>query len=98
MNVARRAKWMTAAAVVALIVSAPGASGSAHATPPAAAAGNPYNTAARMGGVPLELLVAVVGAESGYHPWALNIAGRQVYCQTRDEAVRMLASVTTDNV
>jgi transglycosylase-like protein with SLT domain len=57
---------------------------------------SPYVIAARRAGVPLELLVAVVGAESGYHPWALNIRGREVYCQSREEAQHLLA--TSDNV
>jgi soluble lytic murein transglycosylase-like protein len=57
---------------------------------------SPYVLAARSSGVPLDLLVAVAGAESGYHPWALNIAGRQVYCHSREEAERLLD--TSDNV
>lgn len=57
---------------------------------------SPYVVAAHKAGVPLELLVAVVGAESGYHPWALNIAGREVYCHSREEAQHLLA--TSDNV
>lgn len=57
---------------------------------------SPYVIAAHRAGVPLDLLVAVVGAESSYHPWALNIKGREVYCQSREEAQRLLA--TSDNV
>lgn len=57
---------------------------------------SPYVIAAHRAGVPLELLVAVVGAESSYHPWALNIKGREVYCQSRREAQHLLA--TSDNV
>jgi len=63
-------------------------------TPPASQ--NPYVVAAHSSGVPLDLLVAVAGAESGYHPWALNIAGREVYCHSREEAERLLD--TSDNV
>ncbi|HEY6394917.1 MAG TPA: transglycosylase SLT domain-containing protein, partial [Candidatus Binataceae bacterium] len=59
-------------------------------------ADDPYVAAAREAGVPLEVLVAVAGAESGYHPYALNIGGKQVYCHSRDEAERFLA--TEDNV
>src|SRR5690242_18348021 len=57
---------------------------------------NPYVQAAAQEGVPRDLLVAIAGAESGFHPWALNIDGRQVYCHSRDEAERLLA--TTDKV
>lgn len=54
------------------------------------AAGDPYIAAADAAQVPLNLLVAVAGAESGYHPWALNLAGREIYCRTRAEAERLL--------
>lgn len=57
---------------------------------------SPYVVAAHRAGVPLELLVAVAGAESGYHPWALNIGGREVYCHSRGEAEHLLA--TSDDV
>lgn len=60
-----------------------------------ASAEDPYAAAARSAGVPLELLVAIAGAESGYHPWALNLGGHQVYCRSREEAERFLA--TSDN-
>ncbi len=50
-----------------------------------------YRRAASQEGVPLELLVAVAGAESGYHPWALNVDGQQIYCHSRAEAERLLA-------
>jgi len=56
-----------------------------------AGGGDPYIAAAETEQVPLNLLVAVAGAESGYHPWALNLAGREVYCHTREEAERLLA-------
>ena len=49
-------------------------------------------------GVPRTLLIAIAGAESGYHPWALNIRGHQVFCQSRAEAENVLASTPTDNV
>lgn len=51
---------------------------------------DPYVTAAREAGVPLDLLVAVAGAESGYHPYALNVAGKQVYCRSRKQAEKIL--------
>jgi len=50
-----------------------------------------YRQAAIVEGVPLDLLIAVAGAESGYHPWALNIDGQQVYCRSRAEAEGLLA-------
>jgi Transglycosylase SLT domain len=46
--------------------------------------------------VPLNVLVAVAGAESGWHPWALNIDGRETYCRSRSEASSTMSS--TDNV
>jgi soluble lytic murein transglycosylase-like protein len=53
--------------------------------------GDPYAAAAAHEHVPLDLLVAIVGAESGFHPWALNIAGHETYCRSREEAERRLA-------
>lgn len=66
----------------------------AHA---AAAASNPYVQAARAARVPLNLLVAIAGTESAYHPWALNLGGREIYCHSRQEAERM-AAAAGDNV
>jgi soluble lytic murein transglycosylase-like protein len=57
---------------------------------------NLYVRAAASAGVPLELLVAIAGAESGYHPWALNLGGHEVYCQSRAEAEQRL--VAADHV
>lgn len=37
-----------------------------------------------------ELLYAIAGHESGYHPWALNIKGRSIYPQTREEALAIV--------
>ena len=59
---------------------------------------SPYLVAARNADVPPDLLIAIVGAESGYHPWALNIKGRQVFCQSREEAENVLANTPTDDV
>jgi soluble lytic murein transglycosylase-like protein len=59
---------------------------------------NPYVWAARNADVPPDLLIAIAGAESGYHPWALNIKGHQVFCQSRAEAESVLASTPTDDV
>jgi soluble lytic murein transglycosylase-like protein len=63
-----------------------------RAAPPQPATADPYGDAARAEDVPLNLLIAVAGAESGYHPWALNLDGREIYCATREEAQRMLDS------
>jgi len=70
------------------------------ANPQAAASSeiDPYVAAARDAGVPLEVLIAVAGAESGYHPWALDIEGRQVFSKSRAEAETVLANTTTTNV
>jgi soluble lytic murein transglycosylase-like protein len=59
---------------------------------------SPYVLAARNADVPPDLLIAIVGAESGYHPWALNIKGHQVFCQSREEAESVLANTPTDDV
>jgi hypothetical protein len=59
---------------------------------------SPYIVAARNADVPPDLLIAIAGAESGYHPWALNIKGRQVFCQSRAEAENVLANTPTDDV
>ena len=48
--------------------------------------------------MPLHLLIAVAGAESGYHPWALDIEGKQVFCKSREEAEAVLAKTSTTNV
>ena len=53
---------------------------------------DPYVAASQSTGVPLELLAAIAGAESAYHPWALNLRGRQVYCRSRAEAERLMNS------
>lgn len=52
---------------------------------------DPYVAASQSTGVPLELLAAIAGAESAYHPWALNLRGRQVYCRSRAEAERLIS-------
>ncbi len=59
---------------------------------------SPYLVAARNAAVPPDLLIAIAGAESGYHPWALNIRGHQVFCQSREEAEKVLASAPTDDI
>jgi hypothetical protein len=57
---------------------------------------NLYARAASREQVPINVLVAIAGAESGFHPWALNIDGHEVYCHSREEAERLLA--TDDHV
>jgi hypothetical protein len=81
------ARWLAALAILLSVVSSAIASEV-----------DPYVAAANDAGVPLEVLVAVAGAESGYHPWALDIAGRQVFCKSRAEAETVLANTATTNV
>lgn len=78
----------TAVAAIAIVASVPGP---ARGTAPPSSQDNLYARAATQAGVPLDLLVAIAGAESGYHPWALNVAGRQIYCHSRTEAEQILA-------
>jgi hypothetical protein len=52
---------------------------------------DPYVVAARKAQVPLSLLIAIAGAESGWHPWALNIGGKAYYCHSRGEAAALLS-------
>ena len=59
---------------------------------------SPYLVAARNAGVLPDLLIAIAGAESGYHPWALNIKGHQVFCQSREEAEAVLTTTPTDDI
>jgi soluble lytic murein transglycosylase-like protein len=71
----------------------------AAATPSTSASdSDPYVAAANEAGVPLPVLVAIAGAESAYHPWALDIEGRQRFCRTRAEAEMVLANTATTNV
>ncbi|MGH7907266.1 MAG: lytic transglycosylase domain-containing protein [Candidatus Binataceae bacterium] len=51
-----------------------------------------YARAARRAGVAPDLLIAVAGAESGWHPWALNIHGQAYYCGSRARATGLLRS------
>lgn len=57
---------------------------------------DPYVEAAAREHIPLDLLVAIAGSESGYHPWALNVHGHEIYCHSQAEADRLLAD--EDNV
>ena len=87
---------------IALLLVLPRATGAfasdATASASAARESDPYVAAAKDAGVPLEVLIAVAGAESGYHPWALDIEGRQVFCKSRLEAETVLANTSTTNV
>ena len=82
-------------AMAALVVCVTGTVPAAMAQTPDAG-GDPYVEAAHRAGVAVELVVAIAGAESGYHPWALDIDGRQVYCHSREEAEQTLASLDDD--
>ena len=59
---------------------------------------DPYRVAATRSGVALDILVAIAGAESAYHPFALNIAGHQIFCHTRAEAEAAIDSHATDDI
>jgi hypothetical protein len=91
LRLSRAAKWAHAL-IAALAASLLIFSSIASADEPAVA-DDPYVTAATNAGVALELLVAIVGTESRYHPWALDIDGRQIYCRSREEAEQMLAGL-----
>lgn len=73
-----------------------------YVAPAVAAAGghphkvNPYVAASRATGVPLALIAAIAGAESDYHPWALDLHGHKDYCRSRREAERVLAGSAPD--
>ncbi len=92
-------RGVVAAAMLAVILLriAPCVASSAP-LPAASSEVDPYAAAAQDAGVPLAVLVAVAGAESAYHPWALDIEGRQVFCRSREEAETVLANTTTNNV
>ncbi len=89
MKACRRCRTMlSAAAAIAILVSTSRVALTAEGSP---TADNLYRRAALAEQVPVDVLIAVAGAESGYHPWALNIDGRQIYCRSRAEAERLLA-------
>jgi soluble lytic murein transglycosylase-like protein len=93
-----RSRSAAAAGAGALILLASIPAGAQpKAEPDAVAQSNdPYVAASRASGVPVAVLVAVAGAESGFHPWALNVRGREIYCHSQQEAERILT--TTGNV
>jgi len=93
-NRANRDLRRTAIAAIALLLCRSPAMAGQPAK--AAQAPDPYTAAARATVVPLDLLVAVAGTESGFHPLALNVKGREIYCRSVAEAKRILS--TTDNV
>lgn len=49
-----------------------------------------FTDASRATGIPVQLLVAISRVESSHHPWAINIDGRAVYPQNREEAEKTL--------
>ena len=59
---------------------------------------DPYLAAAQRTGVDLDLIVAIAGAESGFHPYALNVSGQQHFCRSRAEALDLLLHAGTDDV
>ena len=59
---------------------------------------DPYQAAAQHAGVDLDLLVAIASAESGFHPYALNISGHQQFCHSRAEALDLLHHANTDDI
>src|SRR5262249_53686439 len=59
---------------------------------------DPYLAASQDTGVPLALLAAIAGAESAYHPWALNESGQQIYCHSRAEAETIMTAVNSEDV
>jgi hypothetical protein len=79
-----------AAAALLMTLLAPGAVRAAAKE--ISSTGDLYVQAATEEQVPLDVLVAIAGAESGYHPWALNIDGHEVYCRSREEAEQRLAT------
>ena len=85
------------AGVLLMLAMMAGVAG-ANPAPSVSGEPNPYVAAAAEAGVPLHVLIAVVGAESAYHPWALDIEGKQVFCKSREEAAAVLANTVTTNV
>ena len=59
---------------------------------------DPYLAASQDTGIPLPLLAAIAGAESAYHPWALNESGQQIYCHSRAEAMTIMTAVNSEDV
>ena len=42
--------------------------------------------------IPAPLIKAIAETESDYHPWAVNVAGRSYYPETREEALSLIHS------
>jgi hypothetical protein len=49
-------------------------------------------------GISVDLLAAVAWAESKMMPYALNVKGKAYYCTSKEQALRMLREIKTDNV
>jgi len=63
---------------------------------PASAADSGYAHLFEMAGetwkIPTALIKAIAQTESDFHPWAVNIAGRSYYPETREEALILIRS------
>lgn len=92
----RLARSLGFTAVIATLVLATALCSSASAQQ-VVGSRDPYIAASEATGVPLALLAAIAGAESAYHPWALNLNGKQVYCRSRAEAEEIMAG-EADNI
>lgn len=51
-----------------------------------------FETAGQTWEVPTPLIKAIAQTESNFHPWAVNIAGRSYYPETREEALSLIRS------
>lgn len=49
-------------------------------------------------GISVNLLAAVAWAESKMMPYALNVGGKAYHCTSKEQALRMLREIKTDNV
>lgn len=53
---------------------------------------NLFEMAGQTWAIPTTLIKAIAKTESNYHPWAVNIAGRSYYPETREEALDLIRS------
>lgn len=94
----RPVRWVVMVTMLAGVTPRIASGASANPSAVASSEADPYMAAAKDADVPLHVLIAIAGAESAYHPWALDIEGRQVFCHSRAEAERVLANTATTNV
>lgn len=59
---------------------------------------DPFTHAGQATQIPPRLLVAISKVESTHYPWALNIGGKPIYANNRNEAERILRRLPDDNV